>query len=327
MRLTEALLFLPLAAGLHVGIWAVAPSTMGASATGGPGQAQVTLAAASAQHSALAQTWQSPPQTAPTPSQTSPATAQSDLPKPSADQRLPTLPPAPSLPPVLPVALPRTEPMPPQAAPPTAIGNAPTQPQIIPPPVPNPQSAIDPVVQKPPLPRAVSPRPTPPSPDALALADTTPPIAPPAPPAPKPTPKPKAKKTKPPPAPATPQRASGGGQSTKPQSGRSGKDATQSTNAATRNALRASWGAKIQRKVLRRLIYPRSASGSGAARVALTIDRGGRLTGLRLAKSSGVAAFDQAALNAVRRAGRFAKAPGALTDPSYTFSMSLTFKP
>ena len=324
MRLTEALLFLPLAAGLHVGVWTVAPMSMGASATGGPGQDQVTLAAATAQHVAMAQRWQTPPQTARVPNQPVPAVARPDLPKFSAAHAGPTLPPIPLLRPVLPAALPRTEPPPPPATQPVAVAKPPAQPPVqpqtgMPPPLRTPQEQADRTVQKNQPSRPASPRP-----DALALADTA---LPPAPPAPKPPRKPKATQTKPPSAPASPQRASGGGKTTKPQSGRSGKDATQSANAATRNALRASWGAKIQRKVLRRLVYPRGATGSGVARVALTIDRGGQLTRLRLAKSSGVEAFDQAALNAVRRTGRFPKAPGALTEATYTFSMSLTFKP
>ncbi|MFT7594708.1 MAG: protein TonB [Paracoccaceae bacterium] len=324
MRQTEALLFLPLAAGLHMGVWAVAPSSMGASATGGPGQAQVTLAAASAQHTALANAWQTPPQTvlktALRPEQPDASTTQAPPQRPSPPQAGPALAPAPALPAILPAAFPRTAPQPP-TNPTPAITNSPAQPQPSAAPTPPaPQTKTDRDVQ--------TPRPLRPNlvrPDTQALIDTTPAAAPAAvPPAPKPAAKPA---TKPKPAPTPPQRASGGGKAKTPQSGRSGKDATQSTNAATRNALRANWGAKIQGKVLRRLIYPRKATGSGVARIALTIDRGGRLTGLRLAKSSGVTAFDQAALSAVRRAGRFPKAPGALTDPTYTFSMSLTFKP
>ena len=324
MRLTESLLFLPLAAVLHVGIWAAAPTIMGASATGGPGQAQATLTAASAQHVALADAWQTPPQTAPAPDLPDVAIALGPLPKPSAPQPGPSLPPVPSLSALLPAALPQTVLQPPRNIP--VIPPASPAPQLRPvdtAPPRAPQITTDRAVQTPRPSRPVALRP-----DAQVLADTSPPATPPQPrPPPKPAQKPTAKpaQTKPPSAPS--QRTSGGGKAKRPQTGRSGKDATQSTNAATRNAVRANWGAKIQGKVLRRLIYPRNATGSGVARIALTIDRGGRLTGLQLSKSSGVAAFDQAALSAVRRAGRFPKAPRALTDPTYTFSMSLTFKP
>lgn len=160
------------------------------------------------------------------------------------------------------------------------------------------------------------------APDAPVLADQAPPPRPD--PAPKPAKKPRAAQAKPASAAST---ASDGGTANRNQAGRSGKDSTQSANAAARTALQAKWGAQVQRKVHRQLIYPRGVSGAGNARVALTIDRAGRLTGLRLTHSSGVDAFDTAALNAVRRAGRFPTAPSELTEASYTFTLSLAFRP
>jgi protein TonB len=48
---------------------------------------------------------------------------------------------------------------------------------------------------------------------------------------------------------------------------------------------------------------------------------------LRLIRSSGVSAFDDEALRAVRNAGRFPAAPQGLTDASYSFTLALTFRP
>jgi protein TonB len=54
---------------------------------------------------------------------------------------------------------------------------------------------------------------------------------------------------------------------------------------------------------------PRALSGATAARVAFSLDRDGRLTGLRLAGSSGAPDFDRAALRAVRGAAPFPAPP------------------
>lgn len=112
------------------------------------------------------------------------------------------------------------------------------------------------------------------------------------------------------------------------RSGPAGPDSPQAAaETARRESLQARWGLRIQRRVHRRLIYPRGATGTGTARVALTIDRSGRLAALRLTRSSGVAAFDRAALSAVRRAGRFPPAPEGLDLALYSFSLSLSFRP
>ena len=325
MRIVEFLVFLPLAAAVHLGVWSITPASTGASSNGGAGQAYITLASAIAHHNALARTWQSAPQTEPDITQPPPAVMTNRQPAPSAPNAGPTLPQLPILPPVLPAALPVAKPP------------SPPSPQVFQAPAPAqrqneaPTEALPPQIQADPEPRR--PRPSQPRatrPDTTAQADTRAPVAPPKPgPAPKvkPTPKPKPATTKPSSDPATAQSASGGKKAKTRQAGQSGQDATQSANAAARNALRARWGAKIQRKVHRRLIYPHGATGTGVAQVALTINPSGKLTGLRLTRSSGVAVFDQAALGAVRRAGQFPKAPGELRDQSYSFTLSLSFRP
>jgi len=273
----------------------------------------------------LARTWQTAPQTTPEMTQPQPASFTTSLPAPSALQSGPTLPQLPTLPPVLPAALPVAKPPPP---PNPQVFQAPTSVQ----PLSNPPADIEPPrVQSDPKPQQARPsQPQATQPDTAAQADTRAPAPPPKPePAPKAKPAPKPKQTaKKPPSTAAPAQSAAGTKTKKArQSGQSGQDATQSANAATRNALRARWGAKIQRRVHRRLIYPRGATGTGVAQVALTISPSGTLTGLRLTRSSGVAIFDQAALGAVQRAGQFPKAPGALRDQSYSFTLSLSFRP
>jgi len=123
MRPLEALVFLPVAAALHVVVWGFAPSSDGSLAAGGSGQDSVTLSAATAAQSAMIARWQEIPQVTinppsdfltPTPS-TSPTIA---MPSSAA----PTLPAAPHLvaptriamPEIdtQPAALPRAEPPP-----------------------------------------------------------------------------------------------------------------------------------------------------------------------------------------------------------------------
>ncbi|WP_456389053.1 energy transducer TonB [Profundibacter sp.] len=268
---------MPLALAIHLGVWAISPASIGVSSPGGSPVASVTLAAATAHHTALARSWQTPPQLSP------------------VSPLAPALPAAPVLPPQDDMA----------------DNHAPSLRQSDQ----NPRHA-----------RPVQPQVD--QPDSMAQVDTHPPAAPAKPdPAPRAKPPPKPATPKPSSAPSPAQSASGGQNAKARQSGQSGQDTTQSANAATRNALRARWGAKIQRRVHRRMIYPRGATGTGVVQVALTISKTGRLTGLRLTQSSGVAAFDQAALRAVRRAGQFPKAPRKLLDQSYSFTLSLSFRP
>lgn len=72
--------------------------------------------------------------------------------------------------------------------------------------------------------------------------------------------------------------------------------------------------------------YPRSLNAAGTAKLSLQVARDGQLQNLSLMQSSGDGAIDAAALHAVKRAGRFAKAPQGLDADAYAFSLSLTFK-
>lgn len=111
------------------------------------------------------------------------------------------------------------------------------------------------------------------------------------------------------------------------QKASAGANAPPAANTAQTQAAQAEWGAQIQRKVHRRLSYPRSGSGSGAVQVALTVTRAGQLANVQITGSSGIAAFDGAALQAVRNAANFPPAPAALRQPSYRFTLALAFRP
>ncbi|NDR58421.1 energy transducer TonB family protein [Aliiruegeria sabulilitoris] len=97
------------------------------------------------------------------------------------------------------------------------------------------------------------------------------------------------------------------------------------SEAKTRNLI-ARWGGGIRASIARQERYPSAAGwASGTATVALSVGRDGRLQSARIARSSGNAALDAAALDAVRRAAPFARAPRGLTDPQYSFSVPLRF--
>ncbi len=314
MRLLEALVFLPLAGGLHLALWAMAPVGFSASTTssGAAGRNEVTLTGASPALAALSRNWRQPPQvTMREPALLPPVTpvAQTMI---AGDQAPPSAPRSVAgLAPILPMATPPNISVakPVQAA---AQTQAPAQPKAF---------SSPPDIRQTASSDNVTPRLSPPRlvqaqvPDMPAYVDTTPAATPPR------------VNRKLPSQLVTAQRASGGAAVQKSRSGQNGQDAVQSQNQAARNALQAQWGAQIQRRVRRKLIYPRGVSGTGSVRVSLTVERSGKLANLRLIRSSGVAEFDKAALGAVRRARRFAKAPSDLKAASYTFSLSLSFRP
>jgi protein TonB len=63
---------------------------------------------------------------------------------------------------------------------------------------------------------------------------------------------------------------------------------------------------------------PSGPAGRRVAMVAFEIDRDGRLTDLRLARSSGLVAFDRACLAAVRAAAPFPRPPAQVRELSFT---------
>ena len=62
MRIAEGLVFVSLAAGAHLGLWASAPSVFGAVSRGADGGAAMTVAAASPATAAMVAAWERPPE-------------------------------------------------------------------------------------------------------------------------------------------------------------------------------------------------------------------------------------------------------------------------
>jgi protein TonB len=304
-RLLEPLVFLGLATAVHAGVWIGFGGGGGAPAGGGAGSgAALVLEAASAETVAMVRRWQAPPEIA----------AGLVMPAAPALAEAPALlvPPAPEAPVPAP-AVPRLEApgarvladVPPSAdafasAPPVAEASPPT------PSPPDPGAPVPPALAEEP-------------PDAEAVASAPPPDAV------RPRPRPEPQALRPPeaaapPAPAQPPRSSaatpgpGGG-------GQAGQTAPGRLRAAE-----AEWGATILARIARQQRYPAGEHGSGTARVALTVGRDGRLRDVRLAASSGSPALDRAALEAVRRAGRFPAAPAELDKGSYVFAVPMTFR-
>ncbi|MCV2881496.1 energy transducer TonB [Actibacterium sp. XHP0104] len=100
-------------------------------------------------------------------------------------------------------------------------------------------------------------------------------------------------------------------------------------DAAQQQALTASWGARIQSRVARAHRYPaalRRQGHEGTAVVRMVIAADGRLISAALRRSSGHAELDEAALQSVRRAGRFPAAPDDLRADRATFDVPLKFE-
>ncbi len=206
------------------------------------------------------------------------------------------------------LSVPATPEMPPPALPETALNDvAPALPSLMPPPL------------------------APALPDALPQADTAP--APPPPPAVKPRPRPApapdpvAEPRPEQPAPSDSSAAqvaagTGGGA----VAGEGGQAQAPSLSQGRINDLTANWGAKIRARIEKRKRYPLAADGaSGTVTVRLTVTRSGALAGLSIAASSGNAALDEAAIKAVRGAGRFPAAPEGLTQDSISFTLPMRF--
>lgn len=84
---------------------------------------------------------------------------------------------------------------------------------------------------------------------------------------------------------------------------------------------------QVQVRVSRASRYPANAKGSsGEAEVAFTVAANGGVSGIRLSRSSGNAALDDAALAAVERAAPFPPIPEDAGRSSWTFSIPVAFR-
>ena len=98
------------------------------------------------------------------------------------------------------------------------------------------------------------------------------------------------------------------------------------TSAKVQAAAQAAWAAAIQREIAQAQVYPRGARGAGRVRLAMTITASGKLAGVQVAASSGVSAFDKAAVRAAKRAAPFPRAPSELEKSSFAFGQWVTFQ-
>lgn len=205
--------------------------------------------------------------------------------------------------PVVPVAAPMPEPASLAFAMPTALPAAE-------PPPPMPEPMPEPVAQKPaaPAPKAIKPKA--PAPVAEAPPETKP-----------------VTKTAKAEVPAKPvQKAAEPAAAPAPQpAAQSAAKSDPAASAGEAKALKADWGSKVRARINRKVALP-ADSAPGTVKVRLEIAASGALLAVGIAQSSGQAALDAAALKAVKSAAPFARAPKGLSEPSYSFSLPITFK-
>lgn len=297
-------MFLCIAAGLHLAALAMTPDDPAVSAQGEDGEAVISLAASNESVAEMVETWDRPPETL---SKVAPAAAPPPPPRMEPPRAIAA--PAPPRPDAPGLAVPRAERLPDieTSAPP-------------PPPEPKPEPEPEPEI-------APEPQPEPPTQSAAAVERSLrPTLRPDRPePAPERARRPETSQTPPRRTQASPaQRAAGQGQGAAAGSVRRADTATLSDRE--RQSLSARWGGHVRAAVERRKRYPGDARGaSGTAVVRITVGRDGSLRAVALARSSGSGALDQAALRAVQAARSFPPAPAGLTDPTYTFTLPMSF--
>ena len=110
--------------------------------------------------------------------------------------------------------------------------------------------------------------------------------------------------------------------------GKAGTAQAASASGADAANLKAEWGADIRARIERRKSYPRDGHGAtGTVKLRLVVSADGRLVAVGIAVSSGSDALDQAALRAVKKAGRLPKAPKGLGQGEVGFTLPVSFKP
>jgi protein TonB len=101
------------------------------------------------------------------------------------------------------------------------------------------------------------------------------------------------------------------------------KSAASARASASRGSV-LSYAARVRAKVARN--KPSGRGHRGTARVSFGVSRSGGLSYARLARSSGSAALDQAALSAVRRAAPFGAPPAGASSAQLRFSIPFYFR-
>lgn len=94
---------------------------------------------------------------------------------------------------------------------------------------------------------------------------------------------------------------------------------------AERKSLLAAWGAQIRNEVEEAKRAPRNVRDTGRTILRITVSREGQLEAARVLEGAGSERLDQAALEAVRRAGVFPSAPEALDLARMSFDLPIQF--
>lgn len=92
--------------------------------------------------------------------------------------------------------------------------------------------------------------------------------------------------------------------------------------SASSNQAKATYASMLSAHINR---FKKPASGSGTAVVSFVVDRSGRVTSRRLARSSGNSAVDAEAMATIARAAPMPAFPAAVTQTSLFFSQAIRF--
>ncbi len=305
----EALIAACAAIALHLAAFAPWPETQSsASASGAGGEELVSIEGASATIADMVEAWDTPPKTSiADPAQPVEAAAETAA-------NLPTFnaPVAPDLAPLPPPPSPMSQP----ALPDMAVAATSSPPAVMEKPQPQ-EAQLEPEAEPQDAPKVGTAARPPARPESLSMP------APKAPPTPQPERARPARQTT---AAAPTQRASGTGGGPVAGEARQAQGAT--VSAARLNDLKASWGGAIRSRIERRKSYPPRARGaSGTSTVVLSVGRNGNLLGVGIASGSGNPHLDQAAIDAVRAAGKFPAAPPELREAEHRFTLRIRFAP
>ncbi len=90
----------------------------------------------------------------------------------------------------------------------------------------------------------------------------------------------------------------------------------------------SSWHSRIMAQIERHKAYPETArlrDEKGAVQIAFSLDRQGRVIANRIARASGYAELDQAALATIARAQPFPPPPAGMPGASFNFTVPIRF--
>ncbi len=306
-------LFAALALGLHIAGFAIWTGSKGGSqSSGSGGDNLISIEAAAPQLASLVQSWEMPPDV--TGSVTAPRADPVDglaAPETPLAETRPQILPYPAAP------VPARADQPPEPLPlPAQVAPDSTAPAL-------PQPASDEVA---PAPRA-DPEPAPirqaqKAPEAPEPANPPTPQAPPPPPDAGPA-RP-AEQSRPASAAAEAQRAAGSGG--RAQAGERDTAQTATLSASERRSLMVDFGGQIRARVEHFKQFPAAAKRNGRVVLNVRVNRDGALQGVAIQRSSGDAALDAAALDAVRSAAPFPPAPKTLPGPTFLFALPISFR-